>query len=99
LPPAVSAALRLRFRALSAPAQKVLAALAVLGGRTEASVLTRAAQVPSGDVERVLDELEWERWIQGDAHGYGFVTRLARDVILADMVTGGEQRRIRERAK
>ena len=99
LPPAVSAALRLRFRALSAPAQKVLAALAVLGGRTEASVLARAAEVPSGDVERVLDELEWERWIQGDAHGYGFVTRLARDVILADMVTGGEQRRIRERAK
>ena len=98
LPPAVTAALRLRYRALSAPAQRVLAALAVLGGRTATAALARAAEVPPGEAERALDELEWERWIQGDAHGYGFVTRLARDVILADMVTGGEQRRIRERA-
>jgi hypothetical protein len=98
LPPAVSAALRLRYRTLSAPAQRVLAVLAVLGGRTTSAVLSRGAEVPMGDVERALDELEWERWIQGDAHGYSFVTRLARDVILADMVTGGEQRRIRERA-
>jgi len=99
LPPAVAAALRLRFRALSGPAQKVVAALAVLGGRTSTATLARAAEVPPAEVEQALDQLEWERWIQGDAHGYGFVTRLARDVILADMVTGGEQRRIRERAK
>lgn len=98
LPPAVTAALRLRYRALSAAAQRVLAALAVLGGRTEAAALARAAEVQGGDVERALDQLEWERWIHGDAHGYSFVTRLARDVILSDMVTGGEQRRIRERA-
>jgi predicted ATPase len=99
LPPAVAAALRLRYRALSGPAQRVLAALAVLGGLLGTATLARAAEAPAGDVERALDELEWERWIQGDAHGYSFVTRLARDVILADMVTGGEQRRIRERAK
>ena len=98
LPPAVAAALRLRYRALSDPAQRVLAALAVLGGRTATATLARAALVPRGDLERALDELEWQRWIQGDAHGYSFVTRLARDVILTDMVTGGEQRRIRERA-
>ncbi|MBI2401574.1 MAG: AAA family ATPase [Gemmatimonadetes bacterium] len=98
LPPAVAAALRLRYRALSAPAQRLLAALAVLGGRTPATTLARAAEVPRGELERALDQLEWERWIQGDAHGYSFVTRLAREVVLTDMVTGGEQRRIRERA-
>ncbi len=99
LPPAVAAALRLRYRALGAPAQRVLAALAVLGGRTPAPTLARAAEVPQGELDRALDELEWERWIHGDAHGYSFVTRLARDVILTDMVTGGEQRRIRQRVK
>lgn len=99
LPPAVAAALRLRYRALGTPAQRVLAALAVLGGRTPAATLARAAEVPPGELGQALDQLEWERWIHGDAHGYGFVTRLAREVILTDMVTGGEQRRIRERAR
>lgn len=98
LPPAVGAALRLRYRALSGPAQRVLATLAVLGDRTPAATLARAAAVPPAELDRALDELEWERWLHGDAHGYSFVTRLAREVILADMVTGGEQRRIRERA-
>jgi DNA-binding SARP family transcriptional activator len=99
LPPAVSAALRLRFRALTVPAQRTLASLAVLGGRTTPAALARAAEVEPGGLARALDELERERWIDGDAHGYSFVTRLAREVILADMVTGGEKRRIRERAR
>lgn len=98
LPPAISAALRLRYRALTLPAQRTLAALAVLGGRTPPAALARAAEVEPGTLERALDELERDRWIDGDAHGYSFVTRLGREVILADMVTGGERRRIRERA-
>ncbi len=98
LPPAVAAALRLRYRALTEAAQRTLAAMAVLGGRTAQPALARAAEVEWKELERALDELEWDRWIDGDAHGYSFVTRLAREVILADMVTGGERRRIRERA-
>jgi len=98
LPPAVAAALRLRYRTLSGPAQRVLGALAVLGGRTAPAALARAAEIPRDELDRALDELEWARWVQGDAHGYSFVTRLAREVILSEMVTGGEQRRIRERA-
>jgi tetratricopeptide (TPR) repeat protein len=99
LPPAVSAALRLRFRALTVPAQRTLASLAVLGGRTAPGALARAAEVGPEGVVQALDELEREGWIDSDAHGYSFVTRLAREVILADMVTGGEKRRIRERAQ
>jgi hypothetical protein len=99
LPPAVSATLRLRFRALTVSAQRTLSSLAVLGGRTAPDSLARAAEVEPGSLARALDELERERWIDSDAHGYSFVTRLARDVILADMVTGGEKRRIRERAQ
>lgn len=98
LPPSVGAALRSRYRALSEPAQRALAALAVLGGRTPLEALARGADVPRPELERALDELEWQRWLAGDAHGYAFVTRLAREVILADMVTAGERRRIRERA-
>jgi len=99
LPPAVAAALRLRYRALSVPAQRTLAALAVLGGRTAPDALARAGEVEPGALAATLDELERERWLDGDAHGYSFVTRLGREVILADMVTGGEKRRIRERAQ
>lgn len=50
-------------------------------------------------LEQALDELEWERWVVSDPAGYSFVTRLAREVVLSEMVTGGEQRRIRERAR
>jgi DNA-binding SARP family transcriptional activator len=98
LPPAVAAALRLRYRALNPAAQRALAALAVLGGRTSQDALARGAEVEPEALASALDELERERWIDGDAHGYSFVTRLGREVILADMVTGGEKRRIQERA-
>lgn len=98
LPPSVAAALRRRYRALSESAQRALAALAVLGGRTPLDAVARGADVARAELEGALDELEWQRWLVGDAHGYAFVTRLAREVILADMVTAGERRRIRERA-
>lgn len=98
LPPMIIAALRQRFRALSAEAQRALSAIAVLGGRAPGEVVARGAQLGSDVLERALDELEWERWIAGDARGYMFVARLAREVILSEMVTGGERRRIRERA-
>ncbi|HXV85790.1 MAG TPA: hypothetical protein VD793_03775, partial [Gemmatimonadales bacterium] len=58
----------------------------------------RGAQLTAGELDRALDELEWERWLAGDSRGYVFVQRLARDVVLAEMVTGGERRRVRERA-
>jgi predicted ATPase len=99
LPESVAAALRLRFRELSQPAQQALAAVAVLGGRLPVEALARGAELPRGALETALDELEWARWLVADARGYAFVTRLAREVILQDMVTGGQQRRIRQRAK
>jgi predicted ATPase len=98
LSPIVVAALRQRFRALSEPAQRALVAVAVLGGRTDPDALARGARLDRTALERALDELEWERWLSADARGYAFVTRLVREVILAEMVTGGEQRRVRERA-
>jgi DNA-binding SARP family transcriptional activator len=98
LPPMVSAALRQRFRVLSEHAQRALIAVAVLGGRSAMEPLARGARLDRDTLERALDELEWERWLAADARGYTFVTRLAREVVLADMVTGGEQRRVRERA-
>ncbi|GIW53427.1 MAG: hypothetical protein KatS3mg081_2782 [Gemmatimonadales bacterium] len=98
LPGSVVAALRLRYRAVSDSAQRVLSALAVLEGRSSFGLLARATGLPVSNLEQALDELEWERWIVADPGGYAFVTRLAREVILSEMVTAGEQRRIRERA-
>jgi hypothetical protein len=61
-------------------------------------MLARATELPVFDVDRALDELEWTHWLIGDSRGYAFATRIAREVVLADMVTGGQQRRIREKA-
>jgi hypothetical protein len=83
---------------LSEGAQRTLAAIAVLGGDCAGDALARAADVSAADLERALDELEWTRWLVADARGYEFATRLAKEVVLADMVTAGQQRRMRERA-
>jgi predicted ATPase len=99
LPPSVAAALRLRFRQLSEAAQRTLAAVAVLGGQKPAAALARAAELELPALERALDELEWSRWLSGDTRGYVFATGLAREVVLTDMVTAGQQRRMQERAR
>ncbi len=97
LPETVAAALRLRFRALSEPAQAILCTVAVVGGTRPLADLARGSRLSDPDAEAALDELEWARWLGGDARGYTFVTKLAREVVLADMITGGERRRIRDR--
>lgn len=98
LPETVAAALRTRFRALTLDAQNLLRAVAVVGGGEPTSLLAQAVDVPLERAERALDELEWERWLAGDARGYGFVTRLAEAVVLSEMVTAGARRRMLERA-
>jgi DNA-binding SARP family transcriptional activator len=97
LPESVAAALRLRFRSLTDDAQAMLTAVAVLGGAESVERLARAADVPLKRAERALDELEWQRWLVGDAHGYTFVTKLAGEIVLADMVTAGQKRRLFKR--
>jgi hypothetical protein len=97
LPETVAAALRTRFRTLSEDAQALLRAVAVVGGGEVVDMLARAADVPTERAERALDELEWERWLTGDAHGYAFVTRLAGAVVMAEMVTAGQRRRMLSR--
>ncbi len=98
LPETVVAALRTRFRVLTEDARDLLRAVAVVGGAETVVTLAAAADVPRKRVERALDELEWERWLVGDAHGYQFVTRLAEKVLLAEMVTAGQRRRMLKRA-
>jgi len=98
LPETVAAALRTRFRALTEDAQAMLRVVAVVGGAETIAELAAFADLPRKQAERALDELEWERWLVGDAHGYQFVTRLAETVVLAEMVTAGQRRRILERA-
>lgn len=94
LPDAIVAAIRVGYRRLSGHAQAVLAAAAVLGGRVTAETLGRAVGVTDPTLAEALDELEWQRWLSADPHGYTFVAPITRDVVSRDMVLEGQRRRI-----
>jgi DNA-binding SARP family transcriptional activator len=98
LPDTVVAAIRIGFRRLGEDARQVLTTAAVLGGRSTEADLTRATALGPERVEAALDELEWQRWLEMDGQGYGFVASLARQVVVRDMMTPGQQARIRQRA-
>lgn len=98
LPETIVAALRIGFRRLSHDAQQVLTAAAVLDGSAGESLLTRVTGMGVSQLQAALDELEWQRWLETDGRGYGFVAQLARRVIAQDMVTPGQRTRLRERA-
>lgn len=94
LPDSISAAIRVGFRCLSAPAQRVLAAASVLGDRVSSDDLVRALELPPGLVADSLDELEWNRWLVAEPRGYTFLARIIRDVVARDMLTPGQRQRL-----
>jgi predicted ATPase len=96
LPDAVVAAIRIGVRRLSPPAQRVLAATAVLGDLVPPALLERALSFETEDVARALDELEWHRWLVSEPRGYSFVARIVRQVVERDIVTPGQRRRVLE---
>jgi DNA-binding SARP family transcriptional activator len=99
LPDAVVAALRIGFRRLSPDAQQILTAAAVIasGRRITEADLVRVTGMALSRVQPALDELEWQRWLESDGRGYGFVARLAQLVVAQDLVTKGQAARVRER--
>jgi predicted ATPase len=99
LPDNVVAAIRINYRRLSATAQRVLVAAAVLGGRVGGAKLGRASELSGDVVAQALDELEWQSWLTVERRGYAFVARIVRDVIDRDMVREGERQRIRDAAE
>ncbi len=94
LPDAVVAAIRIGFRRLSPPAQRVLAAAAVLGDLVPAGVLEHAVSLGPDETGIALDELEWHRWLIAEPRGYSFVARIVRRVVERDMVTAGQRQRV-----
>jgi len=96
LPDAVVAAIRVGVRRLSPPAQRVLAATAVLGDLVSPALLERALSLNADDAERALEELEWHRWLVSEPRGYSFVARIVRQVVERDIVTPGQRRRVLE---
>jgi DNA-binding SARP family transcriptional activator len=94
LPDSVVAAIRVGFRRLSAQAQTVCAAAAVLGDRVSPETLRSGTGIPVADLEHALDELEWERWLTAEPRGYSFVARIVRDVVARDMITAGQRQRL-----
>ncbi len=96
LPDNVVAAVRVNFPRLSANAQRVLVAAAVLGGRVSLARLERASSIRGEGLDQALDELEWQQWLTPEPRGYAFVARIVRDIVDRDMVKEGERQRIRE---
>ena len=94
LPDNIVAAIRINFRRLSADAQRVLVATAVLGGRVAGAKLGRAAGLAGEALAQALDELEWQGWLAAEPRGYAFVARIVRDVIDRDMATPGQRLRL-----
>ena len=94
LPDALVAAIRIGFRRLSADAQQVLAAAAVLDERVAPPRLAAALGLPLEAVHAALDELEWTHWLVAEPRGYGFVARLVQRVIEREMLTPGQRRRL-----
>ena len=98
LPATLVAAFRVSFRRLSQLAQSALSATAVLGDRAPLGRIAQVAQLAPEEAERALDELEWTRWLESEPRGYAFVARIAREVVLEDMMTAGQRRRLEARA-
>ncbi len=98
LPGAVVAAIRVGFRRLSEPAQRALAAAAVLGERVAPEGIGRAAGLGREALDPALDELEWQRWLTADPRGYAFLARIVREVVARDMVSPGQRQRMLEAA-
>jgi predicted ATPase len=98
LPEGIIGAIRVGFRRLSAPAQRVLQAAAVLGSRLDVAWLARATALAPGVVAEALDELEWSRWLTAEGRGYGFVARIVRQVVEQDLLTPGQRQRLLDAA-
>jgi hypothetical protein len=94
----VVGAVRIGFRAMSANAQTVLAALSVLPDRTAEQRLAGVTALRPADLHAALGELEWQRWITAEARGYAFVAQIVKDIVARDMLTPGQKRRLQEAA-
>ena len=99
LPDQLLAAFRVSFRRLGQPAQAALAAAAVLGERASLERIAAVAELPLEGAERAVDELEWTRWLESEPRGYAFVARIAREVVVRDMVTPGRRRRLEAKVR
>ncbi|NOT08848.1 MAG: hypothetical protein HOP28_11655, partial [Gemmatimonadales bacterium] len=97
LPEAVVAALRTGVGRLSGDAQKVLAAAALQGERVTIPALARMTGLPLSTLQAALDELEWQRWLEADGQGYGFVAGVARRVVADHLATLEARAPVRDR--
>ena len=99
LPGQLVAAFRVSFHRLSPPAQAALAAAAVLEDRAPLERIAAVAELSMPEAEHAVDELEWTRWLESEPRGYAFVARIAREVVVQDMLTAGQRRRLEARAQ
>jgi DNA-binding SARP family transcriptional activator len=98
LPDCLIAAIRLAFRRLHVDEQAMLSAAALLDEPFSADRLGRVLDIV--DVARRdahLDTLEWERWVVADGRGYSFPARAKRRLIVDEMMTPGQRRRLEAR--
>jgi len=98
MPEPMVAAFRLAFGRLSADAQRLLLAGALLPEPFSAEQIEKAAdhQEPATR-DGHLDSLEWERWLVADGRGYSFAAKAVRRLVAEEMLTPGQRRRMVDR--
>lgn len=98
LPETITAAIRVGFRQLDAAARTVLTAVAVLDAPVPRSRIEAVTGLVPHRIDNALDQLVWQRWLQGDARGYACVAQVARQVIARDMVSPSQRQILTQNA-
>jgi hypothetical protein len=96
VPETLSAAIRLGCARLDEEPRRVLLAAAAGPERVTAAALAAALELSEPRVTAALDELEWGRWVVSDARGYTFRARVMREIVMRELMTPGQRRRMAE---
>ena len=94
-PPALVAAVRVSFNALSTDGQRLLRVASLARQPFSVADLTLGAGVDTSI--DALDRLEHDNWLVSDARGYSFPASAVRRIVANDMITPGERRRLQSR--
>jgi DNA-binding SARP family transcriptional activator len=94
LPDSVTAAIRVGYRQLDAASRQVLSAIAVRQAPMDRDAIAGLTELDAGSVDRALDALVWQRWLQPGGQGHTYVAEIARQVIERDMVTPSQRRHL-----
>lgn len=98
VPTPVRMAILARVAALDEEAQEILRVASIGGLALDIPLIAALADVPSGQVEEIVERLEQARFVTHDGERFAFVAPLLAGVVGTDCLTRGQRKRLRTRA-